>query len=110
MEPLPDIKLVGLVIGKIILNAPPLVYSLYITPDGKHYRSTREWKNHDHSTDVALSLVCQNDTAVLARFTNSYIPRWHYLQFSPRYGPRQLKDWDLPIAVYSEPWTKHGLL
>ena len=109
MEPLPDIKLVGLVIGKILLNASPLVYSLYVTPDGGHFQSTREWKNHDHCTDVALSLACQNQQSITARFTNSYIPRWHYLQFNPRYGPHQLKAWDLPIVLYSGPWTRHGL-
>jgi len=104
----PDTKLVGIVVGKILLNASPLVYSLYITPAGQHWQSTVEWKRHDHCTDVALSLACQNRRSVTARFTNSYIPRWHYLQFDPRFGPHQLKAWDLPIVLYSGPWTRHG--
>lgn len=110
MATLPDIKLVGIVIGKILVNAPPLVYSLYISPGRQHYQSTVEWKQHDRCTDVALSLVCQNDAAVKARFTNGYIPCWHFLQFDCAYGPHQLKAWDLPIALYSEPWQKHSLV
>jgi len=110
MEALPDIKLVGIVVGKILLNLPPLVYSLYIDPKGKHYCSTREWTSNDHCTDVALSLVCQNAASVMARYTNAYNPRWHYIQFSVGYGPNVLRAWDLPISVYWEPWTKHGLL
>jgi len=103
------VKLVGLVIGKILNNASPLVYSLYMDESHRPYHAIVEFKHFQETQRVVDSFVKTLGDKIIARYTNGYKPYWHYIQLATFYGPYDLRRFALPVAVFYEPWTKHGL-
>lgn len=110
MESLPKLKLVGLVVGKIQLSAAPIMFSLYITKKGKHYRTSSLCKAGLDCATVVRAVVDGLPSKRQFVYKNAAPKPWFYVKLMWGYGPVYLSDWDLPQAVYRLPWEKVTLV
>jgi hypothetical protein len=101
--------LVGILVGAIIRDAPPLIFYLYQTGDvSRHTRVTECQKCTDPATTVR-TLVQTYKAAVAAVWTNRYFPVWWYVQLTDDALPDRLRLFGLPWSVYYDWETKLAL-
>lgn len=102
-----QMNLVGIVIGTIAQNAPPLVYCLHTN---KLYEVTVEiveFSQYDTSQEILRVLKQTLGGRIIDIWENDSIPCWYYVQINERYPTHKMAYWPLPITVYFAQWTRH---
>lgn len=103
-----QMNLVGIVIGSIAQNSPPLVYCLHTNTLYEMNVEIVEFPQYDTSQEILRVLRQTLGGKIIDVFENDSIPCWYYIQINERYPTHKMAHWPLPITVYFAQWSKHG--
>lgn len=103
-----QMNLVGMVIGSVAQNAPPLVYALHVNALYEVVVEIVEFSQYDTSQEILRVLKQSLGTRIINIFENDSIPCWYYVQMNERYPTHKMAHWPLPITVYFAQWSLHS--
>lgn len=98
--------LVGILVGSIMENTPPLAFYLYATPNQRSHVRVHELQQFSNQHQAAASLARAFAPGLRDVWFNAFHPCWYYLQFAPAFGPSRLQVFGLPWSVYHD-WEVH---
>lgn len=93
-------NLVGILVGKILRNSPPLAFYLYFFPPSGRHARVSELPEFKTITAAATNLVDTFAPAVQQVWANRGTPAWYYIQLAPGHSPKQIGFYALPWSVY----------
>lgn len=99
-------KMVGIVIGNIASNSPPLVYCLHCNEQQDWSTEIIEFSQYDTSQEIVRVLRQTLGTRIIDVFRNANQPCWYYVQLDTQYPTHKIAYWSLPITVYFAEWTR----
>lgn len=103
-----QMNLVGIVIGSIAQNSPPLVYCLHTNELYEVCVEIVEFSQYDTSQEILRVLKQTLGGRIIGIFENDSIPCWYYVQINERYPTHKMAHWPLPITVYFAHWKRIG--
>ena len=108
MMSLEHMRMVGMVIGSVAQNSPPLVYSLYTNAILEMRVEIVDLTQYSTSQEILAVLKQHLGTRAIQAFENDSMPCWYYVQLDKRYPPHKLANWHLPLTVYFAHWKELG--
>jgi hypothetical protein len=92
-------ELVGILIGKIAQQSHPLVFQLYIKPNGLAHVRTTERLDTVSTAIVVQEAVKAYGAAVRGVWRNAFNPPWWFVSVYEGADPGLLYDWALPWSA-----------
>lgn len=105
MPPSQSTDLVGILVGAILRDAPPLIFYLHQKGPVSRHTRVRECSKCSSPTATVKTLVQQYKPAVRDVWSNRFYPVWWYVQLAEDAVPDRLRLFGLPWAVYHD-WRK----
>ena len=103
-----QMRMVGMVIGSIAQNSPPLVYCLHTNAFLEMRVEIVNLSEHDTSEECLRVLTQSLGNRVVGVFRNDSLPCWYYIQLDGRYPTHKIANWHLPLTVYFAQWVAHS--
>lgn len=92
--------LVGILVGGIMRDCPPLVFYLYSDGPVKRHTRVRECKKCAAAEETVKMLTQTYHPAVVDVWSNRFYPCWYFVQLKKDFGPDRLRVFGLPWTVY----------
>lgn len=108
MSDLSQMNLVGMVIGSIAQNSPPLVYALHTNAVLEMRVEIVKFTQYDTSLEILRVLRGALGARLKKTYKNDSAPPWYYVQLDIRYPTHKLANWHLPLTVYFAQWKEIG--
>lgn len=108
MSSLEQMKMVGMVIGSVAQNSPPLVYALHTNATLDMQVEIVNFSQYDTSQEILRVLRQCLGGRIIQVFENDSIPCWYYVQLDGEYPTHKIANWHLPLTVYFAQWTTHS--
>lgn len=100
------LKLVGIIVGNIASNSPPLVYCLHCNERQDWSTEIITFSQYDTSLQIVKVLQQTLGQSIIDIWENENNPIWYYVQLDKGYPTHKIAYWSLPITVYFAQWKR----